>query len=69
MTRTDPRRPITVRCPTCRGDSRFAPENPYRPFCSLRCREVDLGAWANEAYRVTEPDPPATEPPSPGDAH
>ena len=27
--------------------------NPYRPFCSKRCKNIDLGAWADEDYRVT----------------
>ncbi len=49
--------PRLVRCPTCGGDSVYAPENPWRPFCSERCRSVDLGAWASEGYRV-----PATRP-------
>ena len=47
-----------VRCPTCGGDSVYAPENAFRPFCSERCRNVDLGAWASESYRV--PTPPTT---------
>jgi endogenous inhibitor of DNA gyrase (YacG/DUF329 family) len=42
----------TVACPTCKGRSRYAPDNPYRPFCSLRCREIDLGAWASEGFRL-----------------
>lgn len=41
-----------VRCPACGGASLYAPENPYRPFCSERCRSHDLGAWASESYRV-----------------
>ena len=48
-----------VPCPTCSKPSVFAPQNPWRPFCSERCRGVDLGAWANESYRVgtqSEPD-------------
>ncbi len=45
----------TVRCPQCGGDSRYAPDNPWRPFCSERCRSVDLGAWASESYRVEAP--------------
>jgi len=48
-----------VRCPTCQGDSVFAPGNPYRPFCSERCKQIDLGAWADEGFRVAaapEPD-------------
>ncbi|HRE16004.1 MAG TPA: DNA gyrase inhibitor YacG [Rhodocyclaceae bacterium] len=41
-----------VRCPQCGGEAIFSPENPFRPFCSERCRLIDLGAWANESYRV-----------------
>jgi len=33
--------------------------NPHRPFCSLECRLIDLGAWADEAYRV--PGKPADD--------
>ena len=42
----------TVRCPACGGPSRYAPDNAYRPFCSERCKMFDLGAWANESFRV-----------------
>ena len=41
-----------VACPTCGKPAAFSPENPWRPFCSERCRSVDLGAWASEAYRI-----------------
>lgn len=41
-----------VTCPGCGGDSVYAPSNPYRPFCSARCKNVDLGAWANEDFRM-----------------
>ena len=41
-----------VRCPGCGGDSVYATSNSYRPFCSERCRNADLGAWASEGYRV-----------------
>jgi uncharacterized protein len=44
-----------VTCPTCRGESVYSPENPYRPFCSERCKNVDFGAWASEGYRVAAP--------------
>jgi uncharacterized protein len=42
--------------------------NRWRPFCSERCRSVDLGAWASEQYRVasdsrTEDDIPGGVPP------
>jgi endogenous inhibitor of DNA gyrase (YacG/DUF329 family) len=47
-----------VRCPVCGGDSLFAPSNPYRPFCSERCKMIDLGAWANEEFRMPDETPP-----------
>jgi endogenous inhibitor of DNA gyrase (YacG/DUF329 family) len=49
-----------VRCPNCGGDSVFASINPYRPFCSARCKNNDFGAWASESYRV-EPPPSAND--------
>ena len=45
-------RPRTVRCPACGGPSVYAPDNPYRPFCSERCKLHDLGAWASESFGV-----------------
>ena len=47
-----------VRCPGCSGDSVYAPINPYRPFCSERCKNMDLGAWASESFRVPAEAPP-----------
>jgi hypothetical protein len=41
-----------VRCPQCSGESLWSPENPWRPFCSERCKQIDLGAWASDAYRI-----------------
>ncbi len=41
-----------VACPTCGALALFAPENRWRPFCSERCRSVDLGAWASERFRI-----------------
>lgn len=52
-----------VRCPACGGPSRYAPENPYRPFCSARCRLHDLGAWANERFRIDAQDVPDADDP------
>ena len=43
-----------VVCPQCGGPALFSTENPYRPFCGERCRSIDLGAWASEAFRVPE---------------
>jgi endogenous inhibitor of DNA gyrase (YacG/DUF329 family) len=60
-----PAEPRRVPCPTCKRPAVFAPSNPWRPFCSERCRGVDLGAWANESYRMPVespgPDPDAAE--------
>ncbi len=41
-----------VRCPQCGGEALWAPENKWRPFCSERCKQIDLGAWASESYRI-----------------
>jgi hypothetical protein len=53
----------TVPCPRCGGPSAFSPENKWRPFCSERCKLIDLGAWATESYRVAaeEQEPPQDE--------
>jgi uncharacterized protein len=53
-----PKPPRMVPCPSCKQPALFSPDNPYRPFCSERCRNHDLGAWANEAYRVAAPPRP-----------
>ena len=42
----------TVDCPTCGAPAAFVPGNRWRPFCSERCRLIDLGAWATESYRI-----------------
>jgi len=47
-----PAKVTKVRCPQCGGESLWSSENTYRPFCSERCKLIDLGAWASEAYRV-----------------
>jgi endogenous inhibitor of DNA gyrase (YacG/DUF329 family) len=43
-----------VACPTCGELCEYSPDNPYRPFCSKRCKLIDLGQWANETYRVPD---------------
>lgn len=42
----------SVACPTCNKLVAWTAENPYRPFCSKRCKAIDLGAWAAEEYAV-----------------
>lgn len=44
--------PCTVPCPRCGKPVAWVLENSFRPFCSERCKTVDLGAWATERYRV-----------------
>jgi endogenous inhibitor of DNA gyrase (YacG/DUF329 family) len=51
-----------VRCPACGGDSLYGPDNRYRPFCSERCKNMDLGAWASESFRVPGESPPDGQP-------
>jgi len=41
-----------VSCPRCGAQVAWSPENRYRPFCSERCKLIDLGDWAMERYRV-----------------
>jgi endogenous inhibitor of DNA gyrase (YacG/DUF329 family) len=41
-----------VKCPQCGADVPWTAESKFRPFCSERCKTLDLGAWAAEAYRV-----------------
>ena len=42
----------TYPCPQCRKLIRWSPTNPSRPFCSERCRLIDLGEWASEGHRI-----------------
>ena len=41
-----------VKCPICEEASKARAENASFPFCSARCKMVDLGKWLNEEYRV-----------------
>ena len=53
-----------VKCPACGGPSRYHPSNPDRPFCSPRCRQLDLGAWASERFRLPAEAPQEPQTPS-----
>jgi endogenous inhibitor of DNA gyrase (YacG/DUF329 family) len=46
-----------VPCPQCGKPARYSLDNPYRPFCSERCKLIDLGHWAAEDYRIPESQP------------
>ncbi len=43
-----------MRCPICKWETLYA-GNPYRPFCSERCRWLDLDNWLSERYRISTP--------------
>jgi len=42
---------MKVKCPTCRQRTEWE-NNPYRPFCSERCKLIDLGEWASEGFKI-----------------
>jgi endogenous inhibitor of DNA gyrase (YacG/DUF329 family) len=71
MSQDSPTRARWVRCPACGNQALYSAVNPARPFCSPRCRSIDLGAWASESYRVAADPPPEADdaPASPGVAH
>ena len=48
-----------MKCPICKKDVDF--EDPHMPFCSERCRLIDLGNWATEKYNISTPIGPPTE--------
>ncbi len=53
-------KPRTARCPTCKDPVRFeegTPRPSWAPFCSERCKLIDLGRWLGEEHRI--PGPPA----------
>jgi uncharacterized protein len=51
---SNPNKKRIVTCPQCLAKSEYTSENPFRPFCSERCRLIDLGQWATESYRIPE---------------
>jgi len=55
-----------VKCPTCRRPVAWSAESHYRPFCSDRCRLIDLGAWLTEQRAIPDEANAAGEE-SPGD--
>lgn len=50
----DPGKARTVRCPQCQATIAWSTHNPYRPFCSERCKLIDFGQWATGAYRIPQ---------------
>jgi uncharacterized protein len=50
----------SVLCPRCGTEVRWTSDSPFRPFCSERCKLIDLGQWATERYRIAA-DPESGE--------
>ena len=46
---------MTVECPVCKAAVPPRDDNDAFPFCSSRCRLVDLGKWLGEGYRISRP--------------
>ena len=44
--------PPVVNCPSCGADVVWSADCTWRPFCSERCKMIDLGDWASEKFRV-----------------
>ncbi|MBD9513362.1 DNA gyrase inhibitor YacG [Pseudomonas nitroreducens] len=44
--------PLTVECPTCGAPVEWSAKSEFRPFCSHRCKLIDLGAWAAEDHAI-----------------
>lgn len=44
--------PLTVSCPTCKKTVAWTAEQTFKPFCSERCKLIDLGEWAMEEKRI-----------------
>ncbi|MCW8826937.1 MAG: DNA gyrase inhibitor YacG [Gammaproteobacteria bacterium] len=41
-----------VKCPTCGTKVEWSEKSPFRPFCSDKCRLIDLGDWASENHAI-----------------
>lgn len=43
---------IKLNCPTCQKGIEYSDKYPFRPFCSERCKLIDLGEWAAEKHKI-----------------
>jgi len=56
------KKPAVVACPQCGKEVVWQSEiSPYRPFCSERCKLIDLGKWAEGGYSIPLENPPEDE--------
>ncbi|MDC1475643.1 DNA gyrase inhibitor YacG [Gammaproteobacteria bacterium] len=46
---------MTKDCPQCKEQANLSQSNKFRPFCSERCKLIDLGTWANEEKLISRP--------------
>jgi endogenous inhibitor of DNA gyrase (YacG/DUF329 family) len=53
--------PRVVPCPQCGKPVEWVPASRWRPFCSERCKLIDLGAWASETYRIPVAESPESD--------
>ena len=44
---------MKILCPTCKNNIEYDSSNSFRPFCTEKCRLIDLGAWASEQYQIS----------------
>ena len=54
---------IEVACPTCGKSVEWRADNKWRPFCSERCKLIDLGDWLAEQHRIPDTSDPSREDP------
>jgi len=54
-----------VKCPTCGKEVKWVNASTWRPFCSERCRLIDLGEWASESHRIEGDETLPAEPVDP----
>ena len=47
-----------VKCPTCGREAEWSASSPFRPFCSERCKLIDLGAWLSEQRAIAGEEAP-----------
>ena len=46
-------KPLTVKCPGCKAEVRWASDNIHRPFCSEQCKNKDFIAWSQEELKIS----------------
>ncbi|WP_295386170.1 DNA gyrase inhibitor YacG [uncultured Thiodictyon sp.] len=57
--------PTQVPCPHCGRPVEWSAASPFRPFCSKRCKLIDLGDWLAENHRIPGTDAPMDDEGSP----